>query len=794
MRILAMAGMVLLCFTSLAVNTPPVLNSSQTIVNPTICSNDDSQVQLFVPLEIMDIDGDLITILSMSSSNQAVIPDNSLSVGSNSASGTLSTYLYSQFGTTIPGTCTITLQVTDGTDNVSITLPVITVAETPLVTLAINPQICTSEGTVDLNQFVSPAGGVFDNDGSVYVNSQFNAIELGYTSNDYAYMNYTYTTDGICYAYESLSIAIFISPTVNIATTPTTCGGATGTAIATISGGAPTLNQSWSNGIIGLNTINGLSAGQYVYYHTDTNHCATLASFSIDPAGVSITSNVTDVVCHSQTNGGITISQTGLTTPVNYVWSSGHTGTSITGLSAGTYTVYATDANNCLITKAITVSQPAKLTFQAGSNVGPTCGGSDGEAEVWDIAGGIPPYTTTWSNGATGDIASNLAFGIYSATVKDANNCMAVKPVYMSEENSAYISGAVVPTSCGGNDGKILVDVSPASVNPIQSISWSNGATTEDLLNIPANNYVCTVFVANTNCKALKGWNVPVVNPLRQDICVITVDEATTTNLVVWEKVQTIGIDYYNIYRETSTQGEYVLIDTVRASNISIFNDVIASPMERSWSYKISAVNICGTESPLSTAHRTIHLDLLDLGNNSVQVNWNAYLGTAFTDYIVWRYTTANGWEQAGTVPNNTLTFTDPVDYATPGLDYMVEFALSTPCSAEKAQDFNTVRSNRERGQFAAGEGTGNSSNSISENYLNTIQFYPNPTSDKLVFIQEGTEKISYKIVSLSGQLMQTTESSQSVTTIDLSNLTAGVYLVELKINDTKITKRVVKL
>ncbi|MNR13850.1 hypothetical protein D3C85_1302800 [compost metagenome] len=124
----------------------------------------------------------------------------------------------------------------------------------------------------------------------------------------------------------------------------------------------------------------------------------------------------------------------------------------------------------------------------------------------------------------------------------------------------------------------------------------------------------------------------------------------------------------------------------------------------------------------------------------------------------------------------------------------MVEFALSTPCSAEKAQDFNTVRSNRERGQFSAGDGTGNSSNSIFENYLNTIQFYPNPTSDKLIFVQEGTENISYNIVSLSGQLIQTVESNQHTATLDLSNLTAGVYLVELKINDTKITKRVVKL
>lgn len=794
MKVISIATMILLCFSLFAVNTPPALNLSQTFVNQTLCSNYSSEVQLFQPLEITDVDGDLITIVGMTSSNQAVFPDASLYAGSTSSTGALNTYLYSSFGTAASGSSVITLEVTDGVDTVMITLPTVTVGETPTITLVSNPQICTSEGTVDLNQFVNPAGGIFDYDGDIYENSEFNAIEEGYTTDGSVGINYSYS-NGVCTSYEYLSINIFVSPTVTINTTTTACGSATGTANAVAVGGAPVLTQSWSNGVTGTSSLSNLAAGQYMYYFVDTNNCSTTAAFSIDPIGVSINETVTNVVCHSQANGAITISQTGLTTPVSYVWSSGHTGTAVSGLAAGTYTVYATDANNCMISKTITVTQPEKLTFEAGVNSAPSCGASDGEIEVWGQSGGVPPYTTTWSNAVSGEINSNLAFGIYSATVTDANNCMAVKPVYLSENNSADISGLVIPAGCGGSDGKILVDIYSWSGDPIQSITWSNGATTEDLLNVPPANYVCTALVANTGCKGIKGWNIPVAKPLRQDICVITVDSLTTTNLIVWEKVQPIGIDYYSIYRETSTQGEYILIDTVKADNISLFNDVIASPSERSWSYKIGAVNVCGEEGPLSTAHRTIHLDLLDLGSNSVKVNWNAYEGTtAFTDYIVWRYTTANGWVQAGTVSNSTLSFTDTVDYSTPGLDYMVEFALTIPCSAEKAQDFNTVRSNRERGQFAAGDGVdGASSNSLDENYLNTIEMYPNPTSDKLTCVQEGNEHVTYTVFSLSGQLMQTCQSSQANTVLDLSSLNAGVYLVELKMKDIKITKRVVK-
>jgi hypothetical protein len=794
MRVLSIATMILLCFTTFAVNTPPTLNLSQTVVNPSLCSGISGEVPLFQPLEITDIDGDNMVIISISSSNQAVIADASMYAGNPSATGTLSTYLYSTTGTTIAGTTTITLEVSDGTATVFLTLPVVTVGQTPTITVTNNPQICTNEGTVDMNQFVSPGGGEFDNDGMVYEDGLFNPLEQGYLGGEQAYVNYYYTADGICGAYENLSINIWASPTITLNTTTTSCGLATGTAIATVTGSAPTLSQSWSNGVTGTSSISNLASGQYQYYNVDTNHCSTTYSFSIDPTGVTITPTVTNVVCYSQSNGGIVISQTGLTTPVNYIWSSGQTGTAISGLTAGTYTVYATDANNCAISKSIVVTQPTKLIFDAGINVNPTCGASDGEVEVWGMDGGIAPYTTTWSNGTTGDINSNLGFGIYSATVKDANNCIAIKPVYLSEANSADIYGTVIPSNCGGNDGKIYTSIYPTSLDTIQSISWSNGATTEDLLNVPAANYVCTATVANSGCKAIKGWNIPNVKPLRQDICVVTVDSVTTTNLVVWEKVQPVGIAYYKIYRETSTQGEYILIDTVNADNVSIFNDVIASPIERSWSYKLGAVNGCDVEGPLSIAHRTIHLDLLDNNGTNVTVNWNAYVGTTFSQYIIWRFTTANGWEQAGTVANNVLTFNDLIPFSTPGLDYMIEFELTVPCSAEKAQDFNTVRSNRERGQFAPGQGTGVSSNSIQESYLNTIQVYPNPTTDKLTFVQTGNEQVTYNILSVSGQTMLTNQSNLTNTVIDLSSLNAGVYLVEMKMNDSKITKRVIKL
>ncbi|MNY17463.1 hypothetical protein D3C86_1507840 [compost metagenome] len=119
---------------------------------------------------------------------------------------------------------------------------------------------------------------------------------------------------------------------------------------------------------------------------------------------------------------------------------------------------------------------------------------------------------------------------------------------------------------------------------------------------------------------------------------------------------------------------------------------------------------------------------------------------------------------------------------------------LNSNCTAEKAQDFNTTRSNRERGQFAAGQGVeGVSTNSIDENYLEEIQLYPNPTQGAVTFVQPGKEKITFRVTSLSGQEMLKVTSSDSKFEIQLNELQSGIYLVEISAASSKIVKRISK-
>ncbi|MEZ4893192.1 MAG: SprB repeat-containing protein [Saprospiraceae bacterium] len=86
------------------------------------------------------------------------------------------------------------------------------------------------------------------------------------------------------------------------------------------------------------------------------------------------------------------MSVSGGTSPYTYNWSNGATTQDIDNLSAGTYTVTVTDANDCSATISATVTQPLELELST-TKVDVSCyGGSDGSIDL-SVSGGTSPYT-----------------------------------------------------------------------------------------------------------------------------------------------------------------------------------------------------------------------------------------------------------------------------------------------------------------------------------------------------------------------------------------------------------------
>ncbi|WP_177765513.1 T9SS type A sorting domain-containing protein [Flavobacterium sp. I3-2] len=142
-------------------------------------------------------------------------------------------------------------------------------------------------------------------------------------------------------------------------------GGANGTATVAPTGGTPTYTYSWNTTPAQTTaTATGLSAGTYTVTVTDANACQATRTFTINqPTVLSAVTSKTNVSCNGGANGSATVNVTGGTPGYSYSWApSGGTAATATGLAAGTYTVTVKDANNCLVSNQVIITEPTTLS------------------------------------------------------------------------------------------------------------------------------------------------------------------------------------------------------------------------------------------------------------------------------------------------------------------------------------------------------------------------------------------------------------------------------------------------
>ena len=97
-------------------------------------------------------------------------------------------------------------------------------------------------------------------------------------------------------------------------------------------------------------------------------------------------------------------------------------------------------------------------------------GGNDGSVAVIP-SGGPPPYNYHWEpGGQTSNVLTNLTAGVYNLEVQDANGCIRVVEVVISEPEPFNVQSLIVDGDCASSDGSIsLITTNVASPS---SVSW----------------------------------------------------------------------------------------------------------------------------------------------------------------------------------------------------------------------------------------------------------------------------------------------------------------------------------
>ena len=260
----------------------------------------------------------------------------------------------------------------------------------------------------------------------------------GISANSYSV---TVTDANGCTATASVVITEPTKVIASIAGTNLTCNGdKSGKAILTASGGTGALSYLWSNGATSKD-LTGISANSYSVTVTDANGCTATASVVItEPTKVIASIAGTNLTCNGDKSGKATLTASGGTGALSYLWSNGATTKDLTGiLQRIAYSVTVKDANGCTATASVVITEPTKVIASiVGTNL--TCNGDNSGKAILTASGGTGALSYLWSNGATSKDLTNIAANTYSVTVKDANGCTATASVVITEPTKVVAS------------------------------------------------------------------------------------------------------------------------------------------------------------------------------------------------------------------------------------------------------------------------------------------------------------------------------------------------------------------
>ena len=307
-------------------------------------------------------------------------------------------------------------------------------------------------------------------------------------------------------------------------------GDSTGEIFITANGGTQPFDYVWQDefgntydrnvgNVFNDGDLTNIPSGKYTLQVTDANQC--LASFEVtltQPDELIIQVQKEDLSCYDANDGSIDLTVSGGVAPYTYSWSDLGNGAQRSNLSAGIYNVIITDSNEC--SKEIEIEIVNAPLFDIESQVtNISCfGANDGSINL-TLLGGIGDVSISWADDASAGLdRNNLAPGIYSVIITDESGCIIDKDFTIIEPQEIEISGIITNAEDCDNPNSGAIDLQVSGGNPPYNFLWSNGETTEDLINLQANNYLVTVTDSN-GCSLQKEFVVT-----RQDDLEIILD------------------------------------------------------------------------------------------------------------------------------------------------------------------------------------------------------------------------------------------------------------------------------
>ena len=548
----------------------------------------------------------------------------------------------------------------------TLTITVNTVPVAPAVNVT-QPTCTVPNGTIFITS--GTTGFTFSFDGGAYITYPAG----GYLTTSGTHTLIAQNTSGCISVITTVIVNVAPAAPTSIITTVTdaSCGSNNGTlTLGSVTGGTLPYNYSVDGSAFTTTLVyTNLASGLHSITVKDVNGCSFSTSITINNSnGAIVTALSTNSSCGAS-NGMITATGSGGTTPYLYSIDGINFQASniFTRLAANVYTISIKDANNCINTTSATIATTNGAAVTATSTDA-SCGASNGSITATG-SGGLKPYQFS-INGTTfqaSNIFTNLAANNYTVTIKDANNCTNTTSVVLGVSNVLTLNAGPDINICEGTSKQL----SASSNGTIFSWSPQAGLNNPSILNPVASPATTTKYILT----AILG------QCSKSDTIIVFVNPAPVAN-----SGKDTNVCFGKNYQLNGSGALlYQWSPPTYLSNTGISNPVLISPPPGILHYILSVTDINGCTSLkgdtvaitiLPEAKVFAGPDTSILVNQPLQLNGVDINNSGFTSYI---------WSPSSGLNNPFIK--DPIAIVSRDTRYIL--TARTPEGCETSDDIN---------------------------------------------------------------------------------------------------------